>query len=251
MLWYKAWLETRWRFLIGLAIVTLLAAFTVRAYPELMRLAGAAGMFDPDTPLGRQIAEGIALASTFKGYIWSQWFLKNLPQTWTLFAALLGAGGLLSQSHRGEGLFMLSLPVSRARIAAVRAATCLGELFVIALVPSLLIPILAPGVGHSYGLADTLVHAVCLFAAGTVFFSLSFLLSTVFADVWRPFLIVACLGLLEQTIRDYAKVGVFRLMSAESYFRGDGIPWLGILGAVAVSAAMLYAAAKQIERLDF
>jgi ABC-2 type transport system permease protein len=251
MLWYKAWLETRWRFLIGLFLTLGLAALTVRAYPMIQELLGAVTLPDPDTALGRQVAEGVELASTYPGYIWSQWFLKNLPQTWTLFAALLGAGGLLSQTHRGEGLFMLSLPVSRRRVVTVRAATCLAELFVIALVPSLAISLLSVSMGESYSLVDALVHAVALFAAGTVFFSLSFLLSTIFADVWRPFLIVACLGIAEQSVRDYLRVGMFRLMSAEGYFRGDGLPWAGLLAAVATSAFLLYVAARNIERRDF
>lgn len=251
MLWYKAWLETRWRFLIGLVVLPGLAAVTVLGYPKVMELLRTMPQVDPGSSMGRRIGEGVALASTFNGYIWSQWFLKALPQTWTLFAALLGAGGILSQVQRGEGLFTLSLPVSRMRLAGVRAATCLAELLVLAVIPSLLIPIFAPAVGHAYPVADAIVHALCLFTAGSVFFSLSFLLSTIFPDVWRPFLIVFCLGLVEQTLRDFAQVGMFRVMSAETYFRGDGLPWLGLLAGVALSAAMLYGAARNLARRDF
>ena len=251
MLWYKAWLETRWRFLIGLAVLPALAAVTVLGYPKVMELLRAMPQVDPGSSMSRRIGEGVALASTFNGYIWSQWFLKALPQTWTLFAALLGAGGILSQVQRGEGLFTLSLPVSRMRLTGVRAATCLAELLVLAVVPSLLIPILAPAIGHSFAVSDTIVHALCLFTAGSVFFSLSFLLSTIFPDVWRPFLIVFCLGLVEQVLRDFAQVGMFRVMSAETYFRGDGLPWLGLVAGVALSAAMLYGAARNLARRDF
>jgi hypothetical protein len=251
VLWYKAWLETRWRFLIGLGVLIVLAVFTVRAQPTLVKLLGLVPRVAPDTELGRQIAAGVALASTFEGYIWSQWFLKQLPQTWSLFAALLGAGGLLSQAHRAEGLFMLALPVSRRELVTVRAATCLGQLLVLAIVPSLMIPAVAPSIGFSYSIADALVHALVLFTAGTVYFSLSFLLSTIFTDVWRPFLIVACLAIAEQVVRDFMHTGLFRLMSAEGYFRGTGLPWAGLLAAAAVSAALLYAAVRNIERRDF
>jgi ABC-2 type transport system permease protein len=251
MLWYKAWLETRWRFIIGLGVLLVLASVTVLGYEKFMELLRVLPAVDPDSPMGRVIGEGVALNSTFNGYIWSQWFLKQLPQAWTLFAALLGAGGLLAQTQRGEGIFTLSLPVSRFQLVGVRAATCLAQLLVLAVVPSLLIPLLAPAVGQSYSLTGTLVHALCLFTAGSVFFSLSFLLSTIFPDVWRPFLIVFCLSFFEQVLRDFAKVGVFRVMSAEPYFRGDGLPWLGLVAAVAASAAMLYGAARNIARHDF
>jgi hypothetical protein len=88
-----------------------------------------------------------------------------------------------------------------------------------------------------------------------VFFSLTFLLSTVFSDVWRPWLIVLCgatvLGISEQISRDVSRYGLFGIMSAESYFRGGGLPWLGLLLSAAVSALLLYAATKNIARQDF
>jgi hypothetical protein len=40
-------------------------------------------------------------------------------------------------------------------------------------------------------------------------------------------------------------------MTGEVYFRGGGLPWLGLLVSVAVSAALLYAATMNIARQDF
>jgi hypothetical protein len=40
-------------------------------------------------------------------------------------------------------------------------------------------------------------------------------------------------------------------MSAESYFRGAGLPWLGLLVSAGASAAMLYAATRNMARQDF
>ncbi len=38
MLWYKSWLETRWRFVIGLVLLMFSAASTVFTYPEVIKL---------------------------------------------------------------------------------------------------------------------------------------------------------------------------------------------------------------------
>jgi hypothetical protein len=40
-------------------------------------------------------------------------------------------------------------------------------------------------------------------------------------------------------------------MSVEIYFRGGGLPWLGLFASAAASAAMLYAAARNLARQDF
>jgi ABC-type transport system involved in multi-copper enzyme maturation permease subunit len=255
MLWHKSWLETRWRFLIGLALLVLSAGGSVLLYPQMMKLIPLGADLDLGGEIGRQVAQSIELARTYRGYIWSQWFFKNMPQQWILFAVLLGSGGLLAQSTSGTALFTLSLPITRTHLLAVRAATALAELLVLALVPSLLVSLLSPLVGESYSAADALVHGFCIFVGGTVFFSLAFLLSTVFADVWRPIIIAVCaagaLSIGEQLSRAPVPYSIYKVMSAEAYFRGTGLPWLGLFLAAVASLTMLYAASRNIARQDF
>ena len=137
----------------------------------------------------------------------------------------------------------------------MRAAAGLAELLILALVPALVIPLLSPAIGQSYSLGDALVHALCLFVAGAVFFNLSFLLSTVFSDVWRPLLFAlfaaALLALAEQFVDGLSRYGVIGAMSGESYFHGDGPPWPGLFVSVALSAVMLYGAVINLARRDF
>src|SRR5258706_2288047 len=255
MLFYKSWMETRWRFLIGLALLMCSAAATVLAYPQILKLLGAAPKIDLGGELGRRISESVALSSQFRGYVWSNWFRQNMAQMWCVLAVLRGTGGLLSQASGGGTLFTLSLPATRNQWVGTRAATGLAELLVLTFIPSLMLPLLSPVVGQTYAVGDTLVHSLCLYLAGGVFFSLAFLLSTVFSDVWRPILIVLCaavaLSAVELLLPEAARYGLFRVMSAENYFRGGSLPWLGLFTSAAVSVAMLYGAARNIARQDF
>ncbi|HMC78881.1 MAG TPA: hypothetical protein VKH34_17150 [Vicinamibacterales bacterium] len=255
MLWYKSWLETRSRFFIGLALVICSAVGVVLLYPKVQQLLVTLPATELGGEIGRKVREAALLASDYRGYIWSQWYRQNLIQLWTIFAVILGAGGLVSQMSGGGALFTLSLPASRREHVIVRAATGLAELFILALVPSLLIPVLSPAVGQSYAVADALVHALCLFVAGTVFFSLAFLLSTVFTDVWRPLLLALCaaavLALAEQFVDGLWRYGVIGTMSGERYFRGGGLPWAGLVISAAVSASLIYLASTNLARRDF
>jgi ABC-2 type transport system permease protein len=254
MLWHKSWVDTRWRFLVGLALLTLSALGVVFAYPRVMRLIPLAPPVDTSGEIGRQIKEAVDLARNYRGYVWSQWFRQNMLQMWTVFAVLLGSGSLLAQGSRG-GLFTLSLPVSRNRLLWVRAATALAELAALAVVPALLLPLLSPAIGQTYGVADALVHGACMFAAGTVFFSLAFLLSTTFDDLWRPLLIALVvamvLALCPQVFRELSPYSVFTVMSGEVYFRTGRLPLVGMLVSAAASAAMLYVATLTLARRDF
>ena len=174
-------------------------------------------------------------------------------QTWTILAVLLGSGGLMGASS-GSALFALSMPVSRTRLAGVRAATALIELLALAVIPSLLIPLLSPAVGEHYGLGETAVHSMSLFLGGSLFFSLAFLLSAVFDDFWRPMLITCAIALSQTLVGALAGLPfseMLRLMSAESYFQAGQIPWVGLGLAVTTGLLMLYAGVAIVERRDF
>lgn len=251
MLWYKSWLETRWRFLIGLALLMCSAGALVLTYPRVQELLPLVPAVDAQGELGRRIREAVELSREYRGFVWAQGFRQNLSQMGTLFAVLLGTGGLFSS---GAALFTLSLPATRREQLRVRAATGLGEWLLLALVPAVVIVLMSPAIGESYSLGAALIHGLCLFVAGAVFFSLAVLLSTWFTDVWRPLLIAlgiaAAIAVVEQ-FSPAAGRGLFAVMSGETYFRSATVPWFGLAAAAALSAALLYGAAANIEHRDF
>jgi hypothetical protein len=258
MLWQKAWLETRGRFLGGLALVAIVGFGIIYDFRATERLLPLVRNIDPsaiDTsgPIGAAIKESLQAQQTFRGFVWFQWYRQNLTYLVVVFAALLGSGGLLVKSG-GAMLFTLSLPVSRNRLISARAFVGLGELLALAIVPSLVLPLLAPSVGQSYRLVDVLVHGTCMFIVGSVFFSLAALLSNDYADVWRPVLIVcvvaACLGMLEY-LPAISPYGMFRVMNGETYYRQSGLPWIGLVLNAAIAATLLRTAAVNLARKDF
>jgi ABC-type transport system involved in multi-copper enzyme maturation permease subunit len=202
--------------------------------------------------LGRRIEEALEISRQYRGYVWSQLFQKNLAQMGTLFAILLGTGGLLS---KGGSLFTLSLPVTRRHLLAVRARVGLLQWLALAMIPPLVIPLLSPAVGESYSIVSALAHGFCLFVAGAVFFSFALLLSTVFGDVWRPLLIAilvaTALAIPAELVSGYSRYTLSGVMGGETFFRTGHLPWLGLLISAALSMALVYGAARNFERRDF
>jgi ABC-2 type transport system permease protein len=254
MLWYKSWLETRWRFLIGLGVLILMACGAVFSYPAVQELMPLASQTEVKGRLGDLIKDAVKIQSDYRGYVWYQWIQRNLSQTWTLFAILLGSGGLLAHASGGAPLFTLALPVSRQRVLWVRAATGLAELLVLATVPFLIIPVLSPAIAQHYSLRDVAIHAMCIFVGGSLFFSVALFLSTMFSDLWRPLLITCAIAVmlaLAAQIPGLADYSISPVMSAESYFRAGAVPWTGLLTAAAISAGIMYSAATNFARQDF
>ena len=255
MLWHKSWLETRSRFITGLVILTIMACGTVIEYPTVAALMPLAREIQASGAVARLVKEVIDLERDYRGYIWTQLFRQNLAQMATLFAALLGSGGLLAQRSGGGALFTLSLPVSRAHVLRVRAATGLAELAAIALVPSLVVPLLSSSVGQTYGLGEAVIHGLCAFAGAAVFLSLACWLSTLFNDMWRPLLFTCSVALLlaglEFALRDTSISGVFSVMNGYRFFQSGQVPWLGAAVCLTLSVGMLWLAERSLERCDF
>jgi ABC-type transport system involved in multi-copper enzyme maturation permease subunit len=255
MLWHKAWLETRWRFISALVILTIITGADVYEYvvaQRMMPLAESVLSGADNSPLGAAIREAVEIQREFRGFIWYNAFRDNLSTMGVLFAVLLGCGGLLTESKKGSALFTLSLPVTRKQLHGARVGTGLAQCFAIAMVPPLVIPLLAPAVGQNFSLIDALAHGLCLFFVGALFFSLASFLSTMFGDIWRPLMIavfIACVAAMAQLAAP--EFGLFKVMSGESYFRNGSLPWMGLVTTAVLASALLYSAAETLERRDF
>jgi ABC-2 type transport system permease protein len=252
MLWYKAWRDTRWRFLIGLGLLICMALASVLLYPTVRGQLGLVLAAGPTGLLADQINRVTQLSGTFRGYIWVQFISQNLFNLWTVFAVLLGAEAPFS---RRGAVFTLSLPASRRRLCAVRMATDLAELGVLALIPMLLIVLLAPAIGQTYALGDALVHGMHMLAGGAVFYCLALLLSTVFDDRWRPIVITLAVAViivhfkvLIPALAPFSPAGV---IDGERYFQTGTPAWAGLLVWLCVSAGMLYGSVRSVELRDF
>jgi len=120
VLWYKAWLETRARFLTCFATVVIFCTVFVDHALHVVcaeSLSCSAGLWDP----ARQ-------AEVYRLLFINQQFLVFM---WILSVVLLGMGGIVREGAIGTAAPTLALPVSRARLQGVRVG--MGVLQAIAL----------------------------------------------------------------------------------------------------------------------
>jgi hypothetical protein len=78
MLWHKTWLETRWRFVIGLALLAIVACGNVFEYPAVVRLMPLASAIDTSGEIGRRLKEAAELQREYRGFVWWQWFRQKI-----------------------------------------------------------------------------------------------------------------------------------------------------------------------------
>jgi hypothetical protein len=89
MLWYKSWIDTRWRFVLTLVLLVVFACGTVMSFPMVQRLVAQI----PQTPviadeeLQQEFTDSLEAVRTFTGYAWTQWFAGNFAGLLTLASA--------------------------------------------------------------------------------------------------------------------------------------------------------------------
>ncbi|HEV2706863.1 MAG TPA: hypothetical protein VGV59_13120 [Pyrinomonadaceae bacterium] len=253
MLWYKAWLETRWRFLTGLVLCIASCGVVIFTQPltENMQIS----IPDLGAELNKMVQEALRLASTYPGYVWSQWFGKNLLQLWMFFAVIIGVGGVVAEGARGSAQWTLSLPVTRRRLFGVRAGMGAAELLALAVVPSLFIPLFSRSIGKSYPVSEVLIYSLILFVGGLSVYCLALLLSTIFAEQLKAIIIgvvlvfgVSLLPLFDARLTPYM---VATLMSGQEYFKTGALPWAALAAYTALAVALYMLALRVLERRDF
>ena len=256
MLWKKGWWETRWLFLIGLVAIFL-------AYS----LAFGGGDYDAARWAAR-LQRSVSLSESerqalnnYQGQTWALWYKLLLNFIWADFAVIMGAVCLMTAcpwmpSQGAAGLFTFSLPVSRRKVLLSQAAVGFGEMFLFALIPSLLLPVIARFHGQWFSWGDTLIYTLLMIFGGAIFFFFAFLLTMILGN-WLAAFVFGEAVVFALYLPFFRSLGmrpwwnILGVMAGESYFYHGRIPWLGLSISLAISALMLFAAARIYERRDF
>jgi hypothetical protein len=157
MLWYKAWLETRSRFILALVGCTALCSMWIVEFgKQIESFRGVAGLFN--------------LFHMIHGV---------LAFVWILSVILLMMSGLLQEQAVGTSSFTLALPVSRSRLMLVRIGMGLVQAFVLTVVPWLGMLVVSGLAGKTYPVSQVSLHVFFLLSGGAVFLALALLISSV------------------------------------------------------------------------
>jgi ABC-type transport system involved in multi-copper enzyme maturation permease subunit len=163
MLAYKAWRETRARFAVALAVISGLALVFIAAEATFRT---------------RMIAVG-GPHTTYQRFVELRIFTGVVHAAYLVLAVVLGLGGFVRERVHGTLGFTLALPVPRSHHAIARAGLGLAEVFVLALVPALLVPLCSPLIGETYGWSTAMAFVPSWLALGALVFALALVISII------------------------------------------------------------------------
>jgi ABC-2 type transport system permease protein len=229
MLAYKAWRESRTRFLLS---------------------AGALGWFCLMFVVMRPFIQ-YAAGRTFAQFVDDAIYVGSVRNIFVLFIVAFGMGGLAQEAAVGSALFTLALPITRARLIAVRAAVGLMEVVALSFLPTVAVLGLSRIVGESYSAAEAFRYSIQWAATGSVLFAVAFLLSVRFN---RGYAAMTASILVLTTYLSILNVAAIRAMPALNVFALMDRPHPSparLIGALATAVSMIACAAWATERQDF
>src|SRR5262245_12204546 len=253
MLWKKGWWETRWLFLIGLGSIFLAYGLTfggsydAASWTERLQRSAALSEIE------RQAL------NNYQAQTWALWFKMLLNFIWPYYSVFMGTACLMSACQRtpyqgAARLFTMSLPVSRRKVLLSQAAVGFSEMVAAALLPSLLLPIMARFHGQWFSWSDTMIYLMLTIFGGAVFFFFAFLLTVIIGHrlvvIGMVLAIVIALFLPFHSLETRAGCDIIGVMAVESYFYHGQIPWLGLLISLFLSAVFMFTAVRIYEWRD-
>jgi ABC-2 type transport system permease protein len=251
MLWYKAWLESRARFLITACTLAVFCLCVVLFQNQIQ-------------DRGSPIPSGLR-SHFYSEHIYNLVFSGTAKGIFAILVIFLGLGGLLRERAHGTAIFTLALPVSRLRLAVSQIGIGLLELAVLALLPALLIPAVSPLVHQSYPFSQALQFSVLWFGCGTVIFAIAFFLSVVLGGEYTA--PVTCFILLFlhtaialwRPLKPY-RINIFWTMGGVGMMHwgpqntlvlSSPLPWMRLLIFELFAFAMIAMAARISQQQDF
>lgn len=241
MLWYKAWLETRARFLACLFGITLIIAFLVHHAESII------------LPQWRHADSSNNLVFFAQGYLMAVWILSVI---------LLGMGGLGRERAVGTSPFTLALPVSRRRLIGVRMALGIFQAISLAVIPWIAIVVITHFAGSPILLSQAAFYLLLLISGGLIYLAMAVLISSLIEGEYTAPAVAYGLTILTGIVfgnvswlRPY--VDIWRFMGGDNHLDKSTFllvgpfPWAGALACLFIAAAMLFSSVLVIQRQEF
>ena len=238
MLWYKAWLETRSRFLISLVgMVALCSIFVLHGDRNVI--------YEVPTDYYNYVF--------FAGH-------QILVMMWALAVTLIMMGGLLREKATGSSAFTLALPVSRTRLMMVRLCMGLAQAIVLAIVPWTAMFTVGSIFGKTHSVSQTAFYLVLLLGGGLVFFAMAVLISSLISGEYTApvvsfgAVVVTAVALSGAALRRY---NPWEFMTGLEYLNRRTnallfpIPWLQATIYVFLAGILLAISVRAIQQKEF
>ncbi|MBC8085872.1 MAG: hypothetical protein H7Z40_01300 [Phycisphaerae bacterium] len=229
-MWYRSWVETRWRVVLMLLV------------------NGFFGALLADDPAD--------------GGVWRSRFNSVLPMIFAMNGIVLAGSGVASQMSQKPGqtvhtsmLFLLSLPITRRRLVLVRQAVGAIATLGVVLVTLFGYALAVPELRANVTLHECVAYLACVLPVVLTAYAVSALLATVLDQLWQTY---AALAVVSAVLGGIPQSRVWRVVTEGVHTASTASVspmWMAIglslICCMAISAALVVVAVGVVNRKQF
>jgi len=238
MLWYKAWLETKGRFLVCLIGITAFCGYNV---------------FRMSHEPAWQVNQAYYYSILHTGN--SQVALMSL-----VAINFITFGGLLREKAVGAASLTLALPFSRFHLMAVRIAVSLIETLAVMIVPWTAMFLVSAAMGRTHSISQAMFHLSLLATGGLIYYSVALLASSIVEGEYvAPVVSFGAIFIIASALdgpglRDFNPLYV--MMGGTNYNTHTGLlegalPWPQMGAFALLTAAVVVASIRAVQAREF
>ena len=235
--WKKEIHSIRFKFFVGLAVMTFIGLFIVLTYDYMMKLLEVA----PIPQYAReQFGAQIEMMRNYRYYVWSQWFAKNFLQVGSILAIVFGAG--------------MGNPVSSRNIFNVKYVVSFVSLALAGIFATVVMYAGIIAAGHFYPMVQLIEHTVVSLAGLAVIFSIAAYFSTVFDQTLKSGIVsalVAGVMFIPSLFAGVQEYSVFYQMQGVEIVTGKGFPIIPFSVMLLLSGGLFWLARNRFSKKDF
>lgn len=234
MVW-KEILEVRWKAGIALLVFITLAM-------------GGPGLFwymennaEFKAQLQAMPPEMIGRLADYQALVHSNWFGQNVLQMGTIFAAILGCSAIAGETSKRTIEFLLTKPISRFRVLAIKMAVGVSTIGALVVVASALIYPASVILGYSVSLTSLLLASLLSWMGLAVMFALAIFFSAIFDDAIKAAavtLIIALVLAIPGWFESISRFSIYNHMQNFESFQSGTLPWADVAFLVAAFVAL-------------
>jgi len=243
---FKEWLESRWRFFIGLIVFSFFSLLNVVLYPWLKTLITPEFISMMELILKQmpfvspeQIQGAFNL--NWNVYLYSSWVSKTLYQGMAIYLLFMAAPLLSSEESRGTLEFLIAKPISSFRIITAKYSVSLIETIIVALFSTLILYPASLYMNEVFDFSLFLSGLIQSIAGIAFLFSVAFCISSLCKDQVKAiaFSALAYITLsLPSYLPEYRHLSIFRFMQGINILKGEGIIFKEMFILLAISAVL-------------
>jgi len=256
---FKAWLETRTRFVTGLIAVIGLCAFFTLIHDRMIAQWQRDLVEHPEWNNPRWFFRAL---TDYPFFIWHFLYQDMLQKVCVVFAVLLGIGGLSREAAHGTVDFTLSLPVGRLAWLASRGLVAAVEVVVLGVAAVITLLVCSGIANAAYPPLHAILHVALLVGGSFAFLAASLWISAIVEGEHAPVLVgLSAIGLFYFVLQPYTNgasapavvrvIDIARVMAGRPDVGRADEAGLGLLVGLLVGGGLVADAFRRSVRRDY